>query len=528
MTRGPSKPRARCCRLQEKRPELTTRSTPELPKRHRDLSQVDGGLVRNVTITKKIKQPLCLVSTEDQPPGSAASIRPSRTLSTGQIEADPVTSLSQRPGLRRRNTQQGANFRQTRNIEQPPRLKRPSTTLQEVQLEEQRRAFPSTQLYKRPINGGGSNNGHQFQRVELTRKNLAQFNEMARKKGANKAPVSIPLESTAKSTSTKSTTLSGFAMKAYKNGILDPLSSKPPTNIDDIRTRYAESRGTASPTESMYEDYIDVVQRAPNKATMLFEVGGKLLNRYPREGYPRVFDQSFTNFPEDACFNSGFSAPQPDFIEGLEMPAYRPFPIDEHIKGAVIYQDNPRSLVLPHIAGEWKGPGKNMQAARQQSVYDGAALVYARNQGLAYMGASDPPGHAEVATFTTDGTNLNLFAHYAAPSAAGDGTLEYHQYQVKTTNLMESRQGLKDGIKWLRNAQDHAKKQSYTLRDQLNEKWRKQSATLRQLDEGGPQPVADGTIGIQKQTKLAWSLLRPTTTKEAPWSCTCKPQPYRI
>lgn len=28
-------------------------------------------------------------------------------------------------------------------------------------------------------------------------------------------------------------------------------------------------------------------------------------------------------------------------------------------------------------------------------------------------------------TFTTDGTNLNFFAHYAAPSE-DDGTLQYH------------------------------------------------------------------------------------------------------
>jgi hypothetical protein len=349
-------------------------------------------------------------------------------------------------------------------------------------------------LQKRSINGDGSDNTHQLKRVRLTHKNLAEFNKMARKKGTSKAPVSDPPDSTGKP---KSTTSSGFAIQAYKNGILGPRSSKTPANIEDIRTRYAESRGSASPTESIYEDYVHTVGKAPNEATMVFEVGGQLLKKYPKESYSRVLNHAFTSFPEDAGFRSGLSAPQPDFIEGLEMPEYRPFPIDEHIKGAVIYKDDPESLVLPHIAGEWKGRGKSMEESRLQSAYDGAALVYARNQALSYMGRSDPPGHSEVTTFTTDGTTLNLFAHYAAPSTAGDGTVEYHQYRVKSTNLVDSHQGLKDGRKGLRNAQDHARKQSYALRDQLKENWRKSDA-LRPLAEGAPPALAvvdDGTAG---------------------------------
>ncbi|KAI3396591.1 hypothetical protein diail_12042 [Diaporthe ilicicola] len=327
---------------------------------------------------------------------------------------------------------------------------------------------------------------------------------MARKKGTGKAAASTPLESTCKSTLSTTTMTSGFAMKAYKNGILDRVSSKPPTNIEDIRARYAESRGTASPTGSIFEDYVDTVATAPNEASMVFEVGGQLLKRYPRERYSRAFNQAFTSFPEDTGFNNGLSAPQPDFAEGLEIPEYCPFPIDEHIEGAVIYKENPRSLVLPHIAGEWKGPGKNMEAARLQSAYDGAALVYARAQALSYMGESDPPGHSEVTTFTTDGTNLNFYAHHATPSAAGDGKLQYHQYLVKSDNLVASHQGLKDGRRGLRNGQDHAKKQSYALRDRLVENWRKHRDTLRPLAEGAPVPVADGTVGETSTDEAAY------------------------
>lgn len=42
------------------------------------------------------------------------------------------------------------------------------------------------------------------------------------------------------------------------------------------------------------------------------------------------------------------------------------------------------------------------------------------------MGKPDPPGHAEITTFTTDGTNINLYAHYATPSAEDEDTVEYH------------------------------------------------------------------------------------------------------
>lgn len=245
----------------------------------------------------------------------------------------------------------------------------------------------------------------------------------------------------------------------------------------------------------MYKDYVDTVGRAHNEATMVFEVGGQLLKRYPREGYSRVFNQAFTSFPKDAGFNSSLSAPQPDFIEGLEMPEYRPFPINEHVKGAAIYKDNPRSIILPHVAGEWKGRGENMEEARLQSAYDGAALVYARNRALSYIGKPDPPGCSKVTTFTTDGTNLNFFAHYAAPSAAGDGTLEYHQYPIKSTTLVDSHQGLKEGRRGLRNEQDHARKQSYALRDQLKETWRNHRDAPCPLAEGASLPVADGTVG---------------------------------
>ncbi len=92
---------------------------------------------------------------------------------------------------------------------------------------------------------------------------------------------------------------------------------------------------------------------------MVFEVGGKMLKEY----------HAFTGIPENADFNNSLSAPQPDFVEGLEMREFRSFPVDDRIDGAALYKDDPNSVTLPHSAGEWKGRGKDMEEARLQSAY---------------------------------------------------------------------------------------------------------------------------------------------------------------
>ena len=293
------------------------------------------------------------------------------------------------------------------------------------------------------------------------------------------------------STKTISTTTSGFADKAYKNGIPEQAYSKLPTNFDDIRKRHAARRATISPPESVYEGYVNRVEGAGNEATVVIETSGKLLKEYDDRGYNRAFNRSFTNAPPNAGYNDGLSAPQPDFIEGLEKQEFRPFQV-ANIPGAALYRDDPRSITLPHIAGEWKGPTGDIREARIQSAYDGAALVYSRNQALSYIGKSDPPGHAEITTFTTDGKNISFFAHYAAESE--DGTLEYHQFPIKSTSLVNSYGEYKEGRRGLRNEQDHAKRQSQALRDQLKEHYKQQrSSGLHPIAEGAPSLPVPGT-----------------------------------
>ncbi|KAH8756127.1 hypothetical protein F5883DRAFT_686367 [Diaporthe sp. PMI_573] len=295
---------------------------------------------------------------------------------------------------------------------------------------------------------------------------------MAKRKAPNSASASSTTAPTAesRSTGTKSTTAPGFAIQADQNGILGSLSSQPPSNIRLIHKAILRPRHSPSPTESEYKQYVKNVRMAGNKATLLNTTYGKLLKGYGDEGYAKEFNHAFTGFPKDAGINKSLSAPQPDFVEGLGVQEYYPFPINEQVKGAVLYKDSSCSLALPQLAGEWRHRSKDMYGAELQSSYDGAALVYARNQALSYVGKPDPPGYSQVMTFTTNGTNLDLFAHYAAPSPV-DGRLQYHQYPVDSTNLTISHQRFKDGRRGLRNAQDRARQQAYILRDELTGHW---------------------------------------------------------
>lgn len=263
--------------------------------------------------------------------------------------------------------------------------------LQAEPLPTQKEQVPPSR--KRQIdNESDTDDKPQLKRARLTRRNLARFNKMdkgKKKESKSKKSSSSHRDSTSESQKTKttSTTTSGFAIQAYKNGIPDPLHSKPPTNLEDLRKRHARSRETASPPETKYKHYVNNVGTAVNKATMVQKTSTYLLKDYDDdESYNQSFNQSFTGFPDNVGFNNGLSAPQPDFVEGLEMEAYDPVPIDEYVSGAVLYKNNPSSLTLPHLAGEWKSPSGNMGKARLQSSYDGAALVYARNQALSYMG----------------------------------------------------------------------------------------------------------------------------------------------
>ncbi len=344
-------------------------------------------------------------------------------------------------------------------------------------LAPERQTGPAPPRGKRD-NGNGENNGNrndnggvdagrQPKRARITRENLNPPHALTKEKGAGEPPPNTAGAATGSSSYTKA--IPGlppdFADQLGKNGILNPRRSKPPANLGDLAVRLARSRGSPSPPDSEYESYLKATGRAGStEMTVLVEMAPLLKPYGGDDGYSREFNRPFTAMPKDVGFNNNLPAPQPDFIEGLEKPEYRPFPVDK-IPGAVLYRHDPDSLALPHLAGEWKGPGQNLEEARLQSAYGGAALVHGRNQALSAIGTPDPPGHANITTFTTDGTTLNFFAHYAAPAA--NGTPEYHQYPIASTNLKSSAEEFKKGRRQLRNAQDNARQESYRLRDMM-------------------------------------------------------------
>ncbi|KAJ8124091.1 hypothetical protein ONZ43_g114 [Nemania bipapillata] len=407
--------------------------------------------------------------------------------------AGAIPLPSKRDVLPQINTQQ-SGIEHAKTIQQPSLPEPPYAPIPKPKAEEHEKASPTMLSQKRQIGSDLINNEHQLKRARLTRKNLALFNKTGKNKETNAAQLSsLPestIESTTATTKTTSTISSGFAIEAFHNGILPYLDSKPPTNLEEIRKRYSEPRGTPSPPESVYDDYVVTVEEAYNEATMVFRLCGRLVKDHP--GCKIALNQAFTGFPKNVGFNNGLSAPQPDFIEGLPMTQFGPFPIDQHIDGAVLYKDNVRSVTLPHFAGDWKGPDGNIRKATLQCSYTGAALVYARNKALAYLGKPDSPGHAEVTTFATDGTTLKLYAHYA--TASENGTLEYHQYQYASVAMTGSYEGHKDGRRGLRNHQDHALKQSCALRDQLKKHWEQHHCALQPITEEVLPPTLDVTF----------------------------------
>ncbi|OAA57401.1 hypothetical protein SPI_07060 [Niveomyces insectorum RCEF 264] len=405
-----------------------------------------------------------------------------------QASADDVPCAKKQAALPQTNTRRSRvgreeTSRAARTGRQQKPAEHPHTPLPASVIGRPEKLPPAKPPQKRRIDGGSSTgragdsddrNERPPKRARLTRKNLALFNRMAKKK-ANKGSASAAPESgtTTSTTQTKtiSTTSSGFADQADKNGILNTRRSKRPQNFEETANRLARSRETASPPEDEYRRYLKATGKSGStEMTVLVRMAPLLKTYDDDDGYSQEFNRAFTNLPKDLGFNNGLSAPQPDFVEGLEKREYRPFAFDERIHGAVLYKDDPDALALAHLAGEWKGPGKDMEGARLQSAYDGAALVHGRSQALDSIGKPYLAGHAKVTTFTTDGTNLNFFAHYAAPTE--DGTLEYHQYPITSTNLKNSFEEFKRARRQLRNAQDEARRESYEIRDQLKEYWK--------------------------------------------------------
>ncbi|EPE07748.1 hypothetical protein F503_00470 [Ophiostoma piceae UAMH 11346] len=368
-------------------------------------------------------------------------------------------------------------------------------------------------------------------RARLTEKNLSRFNKTEKTRGPNPT-LSGPASDSASSSECLSTTAPGFALRAYRNGILLTSQSKPPDNIEELRDSFAAPRESPSPPASEYERYVRRVQKARNEATMLVATSGMLLKDAPADTFNNCYNQAFTGFPKDAPFNQGLSAPQPDFVEGPMLDAYSPFPVDEHVPGSVLYKDDPMSITLPHLAGEWKGPEGLMKEAELQCAYDGAALVYGRTQARAYMGQSEEPGHAAVTTFSTDGINLNQYAHYITTPAAAEQApagqpalpAKYHQYLVRATTLTSTRDEYSQGRRSLRNQQEYAREQSTALMGQLKDHWTGHDSTVNVDTEGDFNEASYGEAAAETPIEEPQNWLPGSPAKKRKAKCGLEPQ----
>jgi len=251
-----------------------------------------------------------------------------------------------------------------------------------------------------------------------------------------------------------------------------------PANLEEIEERLGRPRRSASPSESTYKRYLKATRRGcSSKTTMMFETGGKLLKEYnddAHNGSAREFNGVYTNLARNASFKDGLPAQQLDFFEGVERREFRQTRAADDIPRTSLSSNEPDSIIFPHIAGAWKGPGRETEDDQLKQGYNGAALVYGRRQALDHMGIPYVEGHSHITTFNTDGTTLNLFAHHSTPYEKWGFELPYvyHQYQISSTNIRNSYEEFKTAWRQLRNAQDRAREESLNLRDQFEDYWK--------------------------------------------------------
>jgi hypothetical protein len=289
--------------------------------------------------------------------------------------------------------------------------------------------------------------------LPLTRKNLALLNTL--NGDSKRKKHSSYFES---DTMTISTTASGFAEKAYENGILDPPDSTEPTDLDTLRHRLTQRRNNIQPLPA-HQRYCEFIFSSANKAKVSALVQKRIMIDYEDVSpqYRRAINQTITQTPRQD-FNDNLLDPRPGLLE-LLFTSVLPYRLHYHALHKV------DSLALCHFAAEFKRRwDKNMHPVVYQAAYDGAVLVFARNRALAQARAGAPDGatlaavdraagETAVLTCATDGKEFNVFAHHYQDGA-------YYQNLVVSGHLRIYRDR---GRELIRNAQEYAWCKSYEL-----------------------------------------------------------------
>ena len=290
-------------------------------------------------------------------------------------------------------------------------------------------------------------------------------------------------EDTSSSTKTVSTSDPRFQQIAVSNGVLVPRNSTQPNNFDEIRNYLNRPRESASPSLDEYNQFLFDADTADNEDTLKLAVIEQL-KKYKDGSYRSAYNQQFTEYPSNAGFNDGLSTPKPDLIQGFNLEAFEPYPVEDQLGGSAVPTPSLYPIALAHMAGEFKRPGGDLIQARGQAAYNAACLVYGRNTARESMGRADSPSTAHVGSFISDGTHLTTFTHYATKDASGK--LVYHQWPVTDTNIQLSSQSFKTGRRQLRNLQDWTRENSYLLKEELLDHHKLSQA------QSNEQPIPEG------------------------------------
>jgi len=295
--------------------------------------------------------------------------------------------------------------------------------------------------------------------LKLTRKNLALFNSLNGDNNSNNDEKNSGYpesESDSADTMKKtSATSSGFQQQTYENGILGPAASKLPQDFNTIQHHLTQRRSSTQPSECTHRQYCFNVSKSYNENRVSTLIQSKIMKEYNDLNYNTMADRAINRIPEQD-FNHNLSNPRPDLLNGLDTDAL-PDSLHNHA-----LHNGENSLSLCHFATEFKRINGNLHQATYQAAYDGATLVYARDQALAKAAAAAlrnsndiEKATKETAVFTcaTDGKTAEVFAHHFQNG-------EYHQNLVARESLLSYPNR---GREVIRNTQDYARSKSYQL-----------------------------------------------------------------
>ncbi|KAK0719426.1 hypothetical protein B0H67DRAFT_608332, partial [Lasiosphaeris hirsuta] len=262
--------------------------------------------------------------------------------------------------------------------------------------------------------------------LQLTRKNVALFNTLnGDAEDSNYDSAYLFEEDDDGDTMKKiSTTNSSFEQRAYENGILDPVASHPPQDLDNIQYCLTQRRTSTQPSEGAHQRYCNKVFKSDNEAEVSSLIQSKIIKEYNDMQYGKAVSRAITRIPSQD-FNNGLSNPLPDILEGLDTAVLPNGLHDDH----ALHKTN--SLSLCHFAAEIKRTDGNLHQATVQAAHDGAVLVNARERALSqaranlsnHVAIDKAAEEAAVFTCVTDGTVAEVYTHN---SKGG----QYHQNLV--------------------------------------------------------------------------------------------------